>query len=193
MEINFRELKRHYASLTDEELLDLDRDELTKAAQEAYDREIASRGLNEESPDARPEVGGEAKPDWEKGAVSTCSFVDLPKGSAAEKISRAQAALETAGIPHQLTVTRDEDSDQETVNVMVPLNLELHACAVIDRDLFNPEFEAEWRRHLSILSDEDMMALDPKIFCAAHLDRAERVRRAYIDEMQRRELPPRTE
>ena len=38
-------LRRHYASLPDEVLLDMDRAELTPLAQQVYDEELASRHL----------------------------------------------------------------------------------------------------------------------------------------------------
>jgi hypothetical protein len=46
IKIDGRELSRHYASLTDEELLSLDCIELTDTARVSYDQEVASLGLN---------------------------------------------------------------------------------------------------------------------------------------------------
>jgi hypothetical protein len=50
--------------------------------------------------------------------------------------------------------------------------------------------EAEWRSQLQAFSDEELRALDPEDFWGALLDRAERMKRAYLDEVARRNLPP---
>ena len=68
-----------------------------------------------------------------------------------------------------------------------------HAASILDRDVFSEEYEAEWRAQLEMLPDEALMALDPKILCAGLMDRVARMRRAYADEMQRPQLPPRPE
>jgi hypothetical protein len=193
MEIKFRELKRHYASLSEEELLAVDRGELTKAAQEAYDNEIANRGLNEPLPVDAPEVNYDMKPDWSSGSVCICSFLNKLQGAEAEKIAKSRAALKVAGIPNELTVTKDEESGDEILGVIVPTMFATHASAILDRDVVNEEYAAEWRVQLESLSDEDLKALDPKIFCVGLLDRIARIRRAYSDEMQRRKLAPRPE
>jgi hypothetical protein len=46
MRIDPEELRRHYESLSDEGLLDIDRSDLNPVAQGIYDQEIARRGLN---------------------------------------------------------------------------------------------------------------------------------------------------
>ncbi len=129
MEISFRELKRHYASLSDDELLAIDRDELTKAAQEAYDIEVADRGLHEPLPAGGPEVDYDVKPDWSNGGVCICSFVDIPAGAAPEKIAKSRAALDGAGIPNELKIATDEESGNKLLGVLVPVMCGPHAAA----------------------------------------------------------------
>src|ERR1022692_3718082 len=46
MQIDPEELRRHYASLSDEGLWKIDRDELVDVAQQCYDEELAQRGLS---------------------------------------------------------------------------------------------------------------------------------------------------
>jgi len=75
---------------------------------------------------------------------------------------------------------------------MAPVALALHAASMLDRDFLNEEFETEWRAQLNMLPDEDLLALDPAIFCAGLLDRVSRMRKAYAEEMSKRELKPRT-
>ncbi len=193
MEISFRELKRHYASLSDDELLAIDRDELTRAAQGAYDTEVADRGLHEPSPAAGPIADYDVKPDWSNGGICICSFVDVPGGGAAEKIAKSRAALEVFGIPNEMKTTEDEESGKELVGVMVPTMYGPHAAAILDRDVVNEEYESEWRAQLAILSNEALKVLDPRVFCAGLLDRVARMKRAYSEEMRSRNLSPRPE
>ena len=40
---------------------------------------------------------------------------------------------------------------------MVPGNLNQRATSILERDIFNPEFEAEWKTHLEMLSDEERL------------------------------------
>jgi hypothetical protein len=202
MKIDRRELGRHYASLSNEELLSLDRSELSETAQVIYDLEIKRRCLSEKPLDLeKPEVfvgsiEGPA-PDWLEDAVLACCF-DVSHGdenvarAADEKAARALAVLHAAGIPSRIEVTREEaghrSSASETLNVMVPLGLALHAAGVLDRDLLNEEYEAEWRAHLKMLSDKNLSMLNPEIFCAGLQDRLTRIKKAYAEEIAARNM-----
>jgi len=197
MKIDRRELGRRYASLSDEALLSLDRGELTETAQVIYNLEVERRGLSTKplNLDA-PEVfaGSIESPasDWQQDAVLACSFAASPGDTAVTKAARAQAVLQAAGIPSQIKVTREANDDgssaREELNVMVPLALALHAAAVLDRDLFNEEYEAEWRAHLKILSDRNLSMLNPGIFCAGLQDRLARIMKAYAEEIAARNM-----
>ena len=211
MRIDRRELGKYYASLNDEELLSLKRDDLTEAAQIIYDFEIVGRGLKEKL-SAKKEIEGtpatfrdidsrieNESPDlsWLQDGVCACSFTETPGSNAADKASQAQAVLKAAGIPSCLRVTRElEDSDtpsnHDILNVIVPVALFMHAASILERDIFSEEYETEWRAHLAILSDRDLLILDPAIFCAGLLARLARIKKAYAEEMARRELKPRT-
>ncbi len=195
MQIDRRELGRHYASFSDEELLSLDRDELTETAQTIYDLEIKRRGLSEKPLDPdEPEVFAgstdDPAPDWLQDSVLVCSFAASHGDAAVEKAARAQAVLQAAGIPSQIEVMRAESGDESSagkeLNVMVPLALALHATSVLDRDLLNEEYEAEWRTHLKMLSEKDLSLLNPEIFCAGLQDRLTRIKKAYTEEIAAR-------
>ena len=211
MRIDRRELGRHYASLGDEELLSLNRKDLTEAAQIIYDLEIASRGLNTSlsAGEEVEEIGAVSKginelmdeehpePEWLDDGVSACSFVASSGSASVEKAALAQTALGRAGIPSHLVMTQETMEDEgvparDVVNVMVPVALALHAAGILDRDLFNAEHETEWRTQLKTLSDKDLLALDPNIFCAGLQDRLARMKKVYREEMTRRELQART-
>lgn len=207
MRIDRSELGRHYASLADEELLSIKRDDLTETALVIYDEEIAHRRLGqllaaeEEIEENVQNLKGtnelldteHPEPEWLEDAVSACSFAISPGDSSVERASLAKAVLQTAGIPSHLTRIQeaaegDGASAREIVNVMVPTRLVLHANSVLDRDLFNEEHETSWRSQLRDLSDSDLLTLDPKIFCAGVLDLAARMKKVYAEEMAKRKL-----
>jgi len=216
MRITADDLRRHYASLSDAELLDLDRSELAGMAQGIYDEEISRRRLNgppEEGPcdgdpvddieaaagDAGPDSGDGPPPDWLEDAA--CPWAVLMRGSVMNQIddyasqaAQVRAVLRGAGIPSHVVV-KHPDPEPPPVErpseycVMVPGDLNMQAASVIEREIFNPQHEQEWRNHLQTLSDEQLRALKPEVFCGALLDRAERLKRAYLDEIASRKLP----
>ena len=207
MQIDRRELGRHYASLNDEELLSLKRDDLTATAQRIYDLEITRRGLDQilvsktEVEEIEASFGerdkriedGSSDPDWHHDGAIACGFADRPGQDAAERASKAQTTLKAAGIPSHLRVTRELDARGEpnnfdTLEVLVPVGLMLHAASILDRDCFNDYVESDWRDQLKILSDKDLLALDPEIFCAGMLDRVTRMKKVYAEEMAKRKL-----
>lgn len=69
---------------------------------------------------------------------------------------------------------------------MVPGGLNLEAASVLDKEIFNAEVEAEWRAHFAVLTDEELLGVDQEILFGGLLDRIERVRRAYDEEVTRR-------
>jgi hypothetical protein len=211
MRIDIDKLNLQYASMTDEELLSMDREDLTETAQSVYDKEIARRKLNEpfdeediaENIAALNEIdetikNGKLDPGWlQDGGACACTFMAHPGSSAAVDAAQAQALLHAAGIPCCQKTTRDsEDSDRHSsydmLNIMVPLELVVHAVSILDRDFFNERFESEWRDQIKMLSDKDFLALNPEIFCAGLLDRVARMKKAYAEEISNRGLKART-
>jgi hypothetical protein len=207
MQIDQRSLAKHFESMPDEELFEQKREELTEAAQEVYDLEIAHRirhkAFAAQTKDRKCEVSygeygspdeeGISDPDWHQDGTVACSFADIPGNDGMERSLKAQVALQTAGIPIHLRVRRDiapngKPDPYETLEILVPVGLAVHAASILDRDLFNDEFEAYWRDHLSMLSSEDLMALDPDIFCAGLMDKLARMKRIYVDEMAKRKM-----
>jgi hypothetical protein len=70
----------------------------------------------------------------------------------------------------------------------VPGNLNLRAMGVLERDIFNPEFVAQYETHLETLSDDELREMNPELVFVGLFDRIERVTKAYEDEMARRRL-----
>jgi hypothetical protein len=71
---------------------------------------------------------------------------------------------------------------------MVPGHLNLFATSVLERDMFNAEFEAAWKTHLETLPDSELRTMNPQIAFCGLFDRVERVTRAYDEEIRRRGL-----
>ena len=88
MQVDLDDFRRRYAELSDEALLELDRDELVDLARDCYDAELARRGLRRNSispPVAELQDHGEL---IEAAIFSSSSEADL-----------ARALLESAAIP----------------------------------------------------------------------------------------------
>ena len=218
LKIDANDLRRHYESLSDEEMKAINRSELTELARKVYEEEWTRRGLSrkreeiEEEPPEQEEIEmpepGEAAvedvgdgdlevdsgppPEWADDAAVACSFSMRQGDTHATEAARARTVLRAAGIPCCVTVLPDEGKDADPsvyfYSVMVPGALMLHATSVLDRDLFNPQQESDWRSHFEALSDKELRALNPDIFCAGLKDRVARLKRAYAEEIARRGL-----
>ena len=197
MQIDSDELRRYYASLSDESLLALDREELTEVAQEAYDHERSQRGLDDESDDGVDESGwqeetGAEKPDWLEEASCACTFTAArPGDQAAAGAENARAVLETSGIPcHLATHKIDPQTARAELRyeyrLMVPGNLSMPAASVLDKEIFNAEVEAEWKMYFESLSDEELRDVDSEDLFAGLRDRVDRATRAYHEALAAR-------
>jgi hypothetical protein len=207
-------LRQHYASLSDAALLALDRADLVETAQRIFDEEVRRRDLSRKhtraeaprvhsTPLEPPEEEAEAEdfsageddtPDWLEDAAEVYSYSVSNAAMAPETAVNARDALDSAGIPCYLELY--EEPEEETApparthrwRLMVPGKLSQRATGVIDRDIFNPEFEADWKTHLEALSDEELREMHPEVAFCGLFDRIERINRAYDDEIARRRL-----
>lgn len=205
MQIDREALLRHYGMLLDGELLALNRDELTDVAQTCYDEEMERRGLLNAVPEGEaadeeyyeddeleiPQMVQGEEPEWLPDAACACSFTSYQGGSAASEASEACESLLMAGVPCYL-VTTDEESPEGApprylYSVMVPGAMNLQAASVLDRDLFNPRLEDEWRAHFEALTDEELAELTPEVICAGLQDRIDRLTRVHAEEVARRQ------
>ena len=197
MQVSIEDLRRHYASLSDEALEEIDPDELTEVARQCYQREVDQRGLlepaSEPVPD-RDEVLHEdfdVEPDWLEHAACPCSYTATPGSNHAPDAARAHDVLVAAGVPCYLSLVSpdpgNEDSSRfDEYRVLVPESLNLKAISVLDREIFNPEMEDDWRNHFAALSDDELRPLKPEVICAGLLDRVARLTRIYNEEIARR-------
>jgi len=191
VEIHPEQIRSHYASMSDEALLALDRNDLTDIGRQFYDVEIASRKLEIQPPDRKRDETTFAvnaiNPDWMN---PVCVFEQLSRG-AADSAATVVDALNKARIPCNLILEHVEPEPTvpyDVYRVMVPAHLELVAASVVDRDVFNTDTELKWRAHFAEVNDAELIAMDPDLLFGALLDRVERVKRAYREELIRRNL-----
>jgi hypothetical protein len=204
VQINLEDLRHHYASLSDEGLLELDRDELTEVAQRCYDEELQKRQLSQPgTPQDEADYEEQArepldpktreKPDWLEDAACVCAFGSDEGGDSASELDQARNALLEGGIPcyvvfHKSDPPKVDPKPHYEYRVMVPGALNLQAGSVLDKEIFNPGVEADWTAHFESLSDDDLLALNSEVICAGLLDRMKRLKRAYEQEVSRRNL-----
>ena len=203
MAVDLKYLREHYASLSDEALRAINRTDLVEGALGCYDDELArrkhARKLIPEPPDVTEEdveVDAEPpdQPDWMDDASEVLSRADRPGSLPADAMVEARDALEAAGIPCHIELSEIPEANDTSPppthvwRLLVPGNLNQRAASVLERDIFNPEFEAEWKTLLETLSDEDLRGMKPEIAFCGLFDRVERVTRAYEEERARRRL-----
>ena len=204
MPIEAEQLRKHYASLSEDQLTDLDRNELTEIARKCYDEEIKRRGISFHLADsvdgdstAIPPHDGDRRRFTEPKDdefFQMCGFAEVNNGqSATLDTAEARDALEAAGIPCRVDVARIEPEPDNSpayteYRVLVPSSLMLHARSVLDQQVFNPKEEADWKTHLESLTNDQLLQLNEDDICAGLLDRASRLRKAYVDEIRRRKL-----
>ena len=215
MRIDPEDLRRHYESLSDEGLLDIDRDDLAPMAQGIFDQEMARRGLDgtaeadaeaydsgalgeeaDEAADAAGESGpGEddeedENPAWLEDAGCPYSTYMVPGYDQTGSVPEIRQVLRAARIPSRVVVKPPEPEPPHTPRslccVMVPGELSQRAYSLIQREIFNPQAETDWRTHLAALPDAELRNLRIEDFCGELLDKAERLKRAYLDEIARR-------
>ena len=205
MQIDPEYLRRHYASLSDDALASVNRNDLVDAARNCLDEERARRApesrrhtLNAAEPDLaesldQPDPDDGVVPEWIDEASCVCAFADSPGTHVSPDAEHAQDVLQAAGIPCYVAV---EEMAPETPSakgrveyrVLVPGALNLKAMSILDREIFNAALEADWKAHFEMASDEELTELRPEIICAGLADRIERLTRAYEDEIARRGL-----
>jgi hypothetical protein len=201
-------LRKHYAALSDEALLDIDPTDLVPAARGFFEAELKQRQLD--SPGELPTFDAlqpldegaevedefpreEGQPDWLEDGTEVYSVVARP-GAVITPANNARTVLEDAGIPCHLELYEEEPEEQEQEQpthrwrLMVPGNLNLQATSVLQRDIFNEEFEGVWRTHLEVMSDQELRAMNPHVVFCGLFDQIERVTRAYNEELSRRRL-----
>lgn len=187
------DLRRHYASLSDEALLELDPDDLTETARRCFTEELTRRRLTRYDTEVPGGDGSGDVPAWAEDAACVCGFDSGPGQQPTGQLEQAESILASAAIPYFVNVTEEEASrrlpqPRYRYDLMVPAALNLRAVSLLDQHLFNPELEAEWLTHFEVLTDEELAALDLDDLTAGLLDRVERLTKAYEEERAKRGL-----
>jgi hypothetical protein len=134
LQVDLDDFRRRYAELSDEALLELDRDELVDLARDCYDAELARRGLHRSSsspPATEVQDHGELV---EAAIFSSSSEADL-----------ARALLESAAIPCYL----ENEFAGKTLRVsdgfrlFVPATLLENAREILDAPVSDEELIAQ--------------------------------------------------
>lgn len=205
MPADLKYLREHYSSLSDDALRAIDRDDLVDAARQCYDDEIKQRvlasRLREQPADEEPDVPEVHDPDdsdhpnWLEDATEVYSRVDRAGNPAADDLADARDALEAAGIPCHLELSEIPEDAPSALpppthvwRLLVPGNLSLSATNVLERDIFNQEFEQTCSAYLETLSDTEFRRMNlEEVFCGL-FDRVERLKNAFALEKTRRNL-----
>jgi hypothetical protein len=198
-------LRQQYASLSDQALLEMDRAGLVPVAQKIYDAEVSQREIQAHAPAraaspasskaraAAAPLADDEEPDWLDDAAEVFSYAQPTGGAPSDDALQARDALEAAGIPCYLE--RSELPEEKTVTparilwrLLVPGELNLEAASTLDRDIFNDDFEANWKTHLEALTDDELAAVHPQDAFCGLFDRVDRVLNTYAAERARRGL-----
>lgn len=216
MRIDIEQLRRQYANLPDGALLELDREDLTEAARACYDEEVRRRDLApdgaapqwrkrasvavdpsgaadlENSAEAVTDDSDSAdRPDWLEEAAEVYSQYIHHAGMPARQALRAHDVLVAAGMPAFMEMREEPPAEAHAEParrccVLVPGELNMQATSILEIEIFNKDFEVEWRAHLGSLSDEELGSANPQIAFGGLIDKVERATRAYDEELERR-------
>jgi hypothetical protein len=193
MPVDLEYLRQHYATLSDEALQDVNRQDLVEAARAVYDEELSKRDLtaapDEEMVIDEIEFESEVDEDWHEDAIMVYSRQESAGSEPPPDVVDARNALDAEGIPCKLELLEIPVDGGDPVHewqVLVPGQLNLRATSVIDRDLFNADFEDNWRNLLHSFSDEELRDMNPQFVFCGLFDRVERVKQAWADEVARR-------
>jgi hypothetical protein len=153
VQIDPEDFKRHYALLSDDALLDLDRDELVDAARPYYDAELAERKL--------------ARPDAEGGVRSADPGVDAP--SQAEdglQLVATFLSLDEANFARGLLQSADIACSLENehggpwagigqLRLMVPASAYDRACEILEFEISEEDLIAQAEAEPAEASEDD--------------------------------------
>ena len=131
MDVNLDDLRRHYASLSDDALLAMDPDELTDTARDCLHQELANRGLHEEETLAADEAEESHKP---PALAEAATFQSYSEGTL------ARAVLRSAEIPAYLD---DQRAGLGNLKLWVPPEFLEQAQEILDTPLSDDELAAQ--------------------------------------------------
>jgi len=138
LDITRDDFRRHFDLLSDEALLDTNRDELTETAQQCLDEEFEKRGLNFVAEEALAEAeppAAEPSPE-EEDLVPVATYDDAGEAEA------AKVTLDEAGIPSRL-IADPEDMDGIQQELLVGARDLFKALDALGLNLSDEELAAQ--------------------------------------------------
>ena len=151
MQIDLEELKRHYAMLSDEGLLEIEPADLTDAALACYEDELASRNLLEEAQShtavehVDPTAQSATPIEDQSGIVGTFQYPS--------ELAEGRDVLQQAGIPYTI------HSENYQYQLVVPPAFREKAMQLLRQEVFDPEAEVDYENHFALLDDEELLAM----------------------------------
>lgn len=148
MQIDSEDLKRHYALLSDEALLEIDAADLTETARACFENELNRRDLARipEATHEDPEV--QVKPELAETGAVVGSF-QYPAD-----LEEARDVLKQAGIPCFIR------SNRYHYELVVQPSVREPAEQALRTQYFDPKAEADYQNHFALLDDEELLALE---------------------------------
>jgi hypothetical protein len=137
VEVSRDDFRRHFELLSDETLLETDRDELVEAARSVYDEEVERRGLS----DPAVEEAGEPMP----GAVAPGEgdeLVVIATYNVPDEASLARGLLQSAEIPFMLQNDYVALGGIE-LRLLVPAQYEEQALEILQHEITDEELAAQ--------------------------------------------------
>ena len=136
MEVTLDDFRKHFALLSDEALLETNRDELVETAQHCYDEEVARRGLNApEAAEERPQAQPTHEP--EGGPMVLLATYIIP-----EEASFARGLLQSAEIPFMMENELAPLGGFQ-IQLLVPAEYEGDAREILESELTEEELAAQ--------------------------------------------------
>jgi hypothetical protein len=141
VQIDPEDFKRHYALLSDDALLEIDRDELVAAARPYYDAELAERklartdaGESEPSPDPSDNTAGQT----EDGRQLLATFLSL------DEANFARGLLQSADITCSLENEHGAQwAGNGALQLMVPAAAYDRACEILETEISEEDLIAQ--------------------------------------------------
>ena len=139
MQIDPEDFKRHYALLSDDALLEINRDELVDAARPYYDAELAERKLALPDSEVDPaQVSAQTEDQTEDGLQLVATFLSL------EEANFARGLLKSADIPCSFENEQAAAwSGIGELRLMVPAAAYDRACEILETEISEEDLIAQ--------------------------------------------------
>lgn len=137
MNVTAQDFRQRFELLSDEALLEINKDELVEIARDCLDEEIARRGLN------TPEAPAEAAPEESQHEASLSDrLVLVATFLSGEELNMARGLLDEASIPYHIENPLAALGGIE-LRLMVPAQFEHEALEILSSEISEEELAAQ--------------------------------------------------